>query len=211
MFISGRNISSSWAVRAVVGVFTLAFAADLQAQVLHAPPSIQGVTKYIESIDPTSGPAGTEVRVRAAGLRPNMPVYVGIGELQGCGYEICARAQTDGRGVLDAVVVVPDWGHHDHFEMVMIMDENFGTLAVSDPFHVVDANGLIRRAGRIEIVWPGCPAIVTDDGIAYALSGTHVPGLLASEGRALRVEGRVVPSRCTLQYAIEVTGLELAP
>lgn len=206
-----RGQSAPWRVGLLSAAVTMLATAPLSAQLLNTPPSIRGVTKYIEVMEPTSGPAGTEVRVRAEGLRPNTPVFVGIGELQGCGYEVCSRAQTDGRGVLEAVVVVPDWGHHDHYEVVMILDEAFVTLAVSDPFHVVDANGLIRRTGRVEVAWPGCPALVTEDGVAYALVGQHVPGLLASEGREMRVVGRIVPGRCTLQNAIEVTGMELAP
>lgn len=206
-----RQRTEAWRRGLLWAGMAVLVAAPANAQILNTPPSIRGVTKYIEVMEPTSGPAGTEVRVRAEGLRPNTPVFVGIGEIQGCGYEVCARAQTDGRGVLEAVVVVPDWGHHDHYEVVMILDEMFATLAVSDPFHVVDANGLIRRTGRVEVVWPGCPALVTEDGVAYALVGQHVPGLLASEGRAMRVAGRIVPARCTLQNAIEVTGMELAP
>lgn len=189
----------------------LGAASGVEAQVMATPPAITGVTRHIDMISPHSGPAGTEVRVRAEGLRPNMRVHVGIGELQGCGYEVCTSAQTDGRGVLEAIAIVPDWGHYDHFEVVMILDESFVPIAVSDPFHVVDAEGLMQREGQITTAWPGCPALVTSDGLAYALVGEKALGLLASEGHELRVRGRVAPGTCTLQNAIEVVEIELLP
>jgi len=189
--------------------FALGAGSVLHAQVMATPLAITGVTRHIDMISPHSGPAGTEVQIRAKGLRPNTRVHVGIGETEGCGYEVCSSAQTDGRGVLEAVVVVPDWGHYDHFEVVMVLDESFVPIAVSDPFHVVDENGLIRREGRITTAWPGCPALVTSDGLAYALVGDEALGLLASLDHELRVIGRVVPGTCTLQNAIEVVEIEL--
>lgn len=184
-------------------------ASGLGAQVMATPPAITGVTRHVDLISPLSGPVGTEVRVRAEGLRPNMRVHVGIGETQGCGYEVCSSAQTDRRGVLEAVVVVPDWAHYDHFEVVMVFDESFVPIAVSDPFHVVDEHGLILREGRITTAWPGCPALVTPDGLAYALVGEKALALLASVDQELRVTGRVAPATCTLQNAIEVVEVEL--
>jgi hypothetical protein len=59
------------------------------------------------------------------------------------------------------------------------------------------------------IAWPGCPALVTADGLAYALVGDKALGLIASEGHELRVRGRVAPGTCTLQNAIEVVEIEL--
>lgn len=181
------------------------------AQVMATPPAIGDVTRRVQMVTPLSGPAGTEVRIRAEGLRPNRRVHVGIGELQGCGYQICEPAQVDTRGVLETTVVVPEWGHYDHYEVVMILDEDFVTLAVSDPFHVVDENGMIRRSGTVSMAWPGCPSLVTDDGVAYALLGEHALGLMASQGEELRIEGRPAGSACTLQNAIEVVSVELVP
>ena len=61
------------------------------------------------------------------------------------------------------------------------------------------------------MAWPGCPSLVTGDGVAYALLGGHAPGLMASQGHSLRIEGRPAGPACTLQNAIEVTGMELVP
>jgi hypothetical protein len=162
-------------------------------------------------MSPTSGPAGTEVRVRAEGLRPNIRVHIGIGEVQGCGYEVRAPAQIDGRGSIETTVVVPDWGHYDHFEVVMILDENFVPIAVSDPFHIVDENGMLRREGTVATAWPGCPALVTETRVAYALVEPHTLSLMASQGETLRVTGRMAGPACTLQNAIEVVSIEAVP
>ena len=183
----------------------------VHAQVMATPPAFGNVTRRVQLVTPLSGPAGTEVRVRAEGLRPNTRVHVGIGEIEGCGYQVCEPAQVDPRGAVETTVLVPDWGHYDHYEVVMILDEEFVPLAVSDPFHVVDANGLIRRVGTVGMAWPGCPSLVTEDGVAYALMGEHALGLMASQGEELRIEGRPVGPACTLQNAIEVVGIELVP
>lgn len=183
----------------------------VEAQVMATPPAISDVTRRIESISPNSGPTGTEVRVRATGFRPNTRVHIGIGELQGCGYQICQPAQIDPSGSIETTIVVPEWGHFNHYEVVMILDEEFVTLAVSDPFHVVDENGLVSREGEVTMAWPGCPALVTPDGVAYALLGEHALGLMASQGHTLRIEGRPVGAACTLQNALEVVDIELVP
>jgi hypothetical protein len=175
------------------------------------PPAIGEVTRRIQSVSPMVGPAGAEVRVRVEGLRPNRRVHIGIGELQGCGYEVCEPAQVGPRGTIETTVVVPDWGHYDHYEVVMVLDEEFVPLAVSDPFHVVDENGFISREGTVGMAWPGCPSLVTEDGVAYALLGEHALSLMASQGEELRIEGRPTDPACTLQNAIEVVGVELVP
>jgi hypothetical protein len=77
------------------------------AQVMATPPAIRDVTRRIDLVSPLSGPAGTEVRVRAEGFRPNTRVHIGIGELQGCGYQICEPAQIDPSGAIETTVVVP--------------------------------------------------------------------------------------------------------
>ncbi|MDZ7779757.1 MAG: hypothetical protein U5R14_07455 [Gemmatimonadota bacterium] len=183
----------------------------LDAQVMPPPPALSDVTRRIAFVSPLSGPAGTEVRVRAEGLRPGRSVHIGIGELQGCGYQVCEPATVDPSGAVETTVEVPDWGHYNHYEVVMVLDEDFVPLAVSDPFHVVDENGMMRREGTVLTAWPGCPALITDDGVAYALVGEHTLGLMASQGETLRLEGRPAGPACTLQYSMEVVDVELLP
>ena len=84
-------------------------------------------------------------------------------------------------------------------------------IAVSDPFHVSDARGMVRRDGVIGEAWPGCPSLTSDHGVTYALVGTKARTLLASQGHAMIIEGRIVAGVCTQQYAIEVETMELAP
>lgn len=196
----------------VVALASLVLGAESAgAQVMARPPALSEVTRRIQMMSPSSGPAGTEVRVRAEGLRPNTRVHIGIGELQGCGYQVCAPAQIDGRGAIETTVVVPDWGHYDHYEVVMILNEDFVPIAVSDPFHIVDENGFVRREGTVETAWPGCPALVTADGVAYALLGEHALSLMASQGESIRVRGRIAQPACNLQNALEVTEIEVVP
>jgi hypothetical protein len=181
------------------------------AQVAGVPSSIGQIHKRIPSMSPFTGPPGTEVTVRADGLQPNRNYQVAIGEMQGCGYQVCAPVQANARGELVATVEVPDWAHTHHYEVVMILGEDFVPVAVSDPFHVSDSGGLVRRQGVIGTAWPGCASLEGEGAVTYALVGRNARTLIASEGEEMIIEGRIVEGACTLQYAIEVESMELAP
>ena len=200
----------------VVGVLALVSSVvgipdDASAQITGAPPAIGQVQHHIQSISPVAGPHGTSVHVRAVGLRSNQNYQIAIGEMQGCGYQVCAPVRTNSRGELVATVDVPDWAHTAHYEVVMILGEDFVPVAVSDPFHVSDAEGFVQREGVIGTAWPGCPSLVGDHGVTYALVGPKARTLQASEGHRMVIEGRIVEGTCTQQYAIEVESMELVP
>ena len=201
---------AAWAAVAVVGFGGL-FAAD--AQVVTEPPPIRDdVPRHIRSITPRLGPVGTEVRMWTDGLPPNTLVHIGIGEMQGCGYEVCRTTQTDARGELMATLEIPEWGHWTHFEVVVILDEAFRPIASSDPFHIVNEDGWIQREGVVIASWHGCPALEGADGVTYALVGQHSMSLRASEGHEMIIEGPILEEgACTLQNAIDVRNMELAP
>jgi hypothetical protein len=182
-------------------------AGPVAAQVVDSP--IGQIHRHVKSMQPFTGPHGTEISIWTDGLQPNTNYHLAFGEMQGCGYQICDPTRTNARGELAATLVVPDWAHTQHFEVVLIMDESFTPMAVSDPFHVTDAEGLVQREGKIGEAWPGCASLETEDGVSYALVGPRARTLTASEGQWMRVEGRIVEGVCTKQYAIEVVSLEL--
>jgi hypothetical protein len=91
----------------------------------------------------------------------------------------------------------------------MILRDDLVPVAVSDPFHVSDDNGLVQREGVIGRAWPGCASLQTEDGVDYALVGPNARTLIASQGEAMKIEGRIVDGACTLQFAIEVESISL--
>lgn len=209
--MSLHKVHPSAAVGLVALVLGAAPAETLDAQVVIDRALIGDVTRHIPSLSPLSGPHGTEVSVRMPGLVPYRNYQIAIGETQGCGYEICSPVTANARGVVTATFPVPDWTHTHHYEVVMIMGEDFAPIAVSDPFHVTDADGLVQRTGVVGSVWPGCPSLETEGGVTYALVGEKARTLLASAGHVMIITGRVVDSTCTLQYALEVETMELVP
>ena len=182
----------------------------VEAQVVVPLPPIPGTgLVHVRSISPRTGPAGTEVHIRADDLPPNVSVQLAFGELHS-GYEVVGIAQTDSDGELTATARVPETrrGHWDHFEMLVLLNEASARIATADPFHVTNDEGLVQRSGVIEISWPGCPALKSWDGVTYALVGGHaVQTLMAAVGQELVVEGRIVEGTCGLQNAIELVRL----
>ena len=210
MFSRHRRLSLGVGLIGVVAI-GMATPDNVDAQVEAAPPAIQQIHHRIRSISPLTGPHGTEVTLRADGLQPNRNYQVAFGEMQGCGYQVCAPVQANARGELVTTVEVPDWAHTRHYEVVMILGEDFVPVAVSDPFHVSDSDGLVRRQGVIGTAWQGCASLKGEGAVTYALVGRNARTLVASVGEMMIIEGRIVESACTLQYAIEVESMALVP
>jgi hypothetical protein len=206
-----RSLSSCAVGLTVLALVGLSVPAPTAAQVESGVSPIGQVHHHIRLISPVTGPHGTEVRVWADGLQENQNYQIAIGEMQGCGYQICTPVRSNANGELVATAVVPEWAHTNHYEVVMILGEDFVPLAVSDPFHVSDADGLVTREGTIATAWPGCASLETEGGVTYALVGPRARTLLASQGHEMVIEGRIVEGTCTQQYAIEVVSMELVP
>jgi len=112
---------------------------------------------------------------------------------------------------LTATLKVPDWAHTNHYEVIILMDNDFMPVAVSDPFHVSDQDGFVQRQGVIGVAWPGCASLIGDHGLTYALVGPKARTLLASQGHEMIIEGRIVEGVCAQAFGIEVESMELAP
>jgi hypothetical protein len=193
-----------------LGALGLASATPAAAQGVDAP-GIRDLTHHIRTISPQFGPAGTMVRVHADNLPPNARVQVAVGEMQGCGYQVCEKVQTNGRGELTANVQVPEWAHTTHYEVIMILAEDFMPIAVSDPFHVTDAEGMVTRTGTIGMAWPGCPSLIGDHGVTYAIVGPNAMSLMASQGHRMELKGRVVEGVCAQGIGLDVESMEMVP
>lgn len=166
----------------------------------------ESVLRRIESIEPRAGPAGTQVRVSSAEMPMITPIWVGIGASR-VGFEAFHDLMTGMDGKFAVEVEVPAWAQWDRPHTFIAFDIYFRPLALSDPFHVTNEEGLVRRTGRVREASAGCLGLRDQDDVRYALEG--VPPNSVAVGDTVVVEGRIVlESRCDVPQTIVVTSIE---
>lgn len=155
------------------------------------------------SVTPPAGPPGDPVTVGMSRLPAGLPVFVGLGALNG-NQELLDRAVTDPEGSLVARIRVPDWASRDrkHFFFLAYDDERQQPFAYSSEFHVTDEDGVFAIEGRITGEATDCPLLESAEGRLYALTsvrdeyragtavqvtGTHVEDTACPEGIGIRV------------------------
>ena len=186
--------------------------ADVMAQEVQS--SFHNVSRRIDSFSPGIGRAGTTVTLTTGGMPAITPVRIGIGATQ-VGFEEIGQALTTERGELTIDVEVPDWADPSFAHVFIVFDFYFAPIALSSEFFVLGPDGNVSREGRIMNDVPECeaPALLTDDGILYALTG-DLKEFVA--GDRVAVEGKISSSSlCARDAGIEVTeiqaGGELSP
>ena len=185
---------------------------DVMAQEVQS--SFHNVSRRIDSFSPGIGRAGTTVTLTTGGMPAITPVRIGIGATQ-VGFEEIGQALTTERGELTIDVEVPDWADPSFAHVFIVFDFYFAPIALSSEFFVLGPDGNVSREGRIMNDVPECeaPALLTDDGILYALTG-DLKEFVA--GDRVAVEGKISSSSlCARDAGIEVTeiqaGGELSP
>tara|TARA_B100000686_G_scaffold44261_2_gene46818 strand:- start:135224 stop:135802 length:579 start_codon:yes stop_codon:yes gene_type:complete len=186
--------------------------ADVMAQEVQS--SFHNVSRRIDSFSPGIGRAGTTVTLTTGGMPAITPVRIGIGATQ-VGFEEIGQALTTERGELTIDVEIPDWADPSFAHVFIVFDFYFAPIALSSEFFVLGPDGNVSREGRIMNDVPECeaPALLTDDGILYALTG-DLKEFVA--GDRVAVEGKISSSSlCARDAGIEVTeiqvGGELSP
>jgi len=163
------------------------------------------------TIEPARGGPGTEIRVRAAGFRPNGLVRVLAGRspytLRPYGQE-----RADDRGRVRTRVEVPEWLRPGTTYFVAVESANRKTRALSDPFRVtrridddggerIDVTGVLRDG-------PECPILRADEGGFYSLVGDLQD---FDTGDHVRIVGRTVEvSICQRGITVQVRRIEEA-
>ncbi|MEO2157805.1 MAG: DUF5818 domain-containing protein [bacterium] len=169
--------------------------------------SFNNVSRRIDSFSPGTGRAGTTVTLTTGGMPAITPVRIGIGATQ-VGFEEIGQALTTETGELTVDVEVPGWADPSFAHVFIVFDFYFAPIALSSEFFVLGPDGNVSREGRIMNDVPECevPALLTDDGILYALTGN-----LAEFGVGDRVivEGSISSSSlCARDAGIQVTQIE---
>jgi hypothetical protein len=154
---------------------------------------VETTRRRIENISPRSGPAGTLVRVDSRFMPAITPVRIGIGATR-TGFEALAELLTTDMGTLDVTVPVPDWVRWDRAHLFIVFDFYFAPIALSNAFHVTNAEGLVHREGRLVPGEGPCPVLRDGDGLLYSLVGDSKD---FPAGTDVIVEGPIVESTPT--------------
>ncbi len=202
-----RSIASRWRRR----LATLAAAAvvavapqDGQAQRIFA--SIDSL-RHIQSVEPRSGPPGTLVQIFSENLPLQAQIHVGVGAMR-AGFEALAEGTQGVWGEVSATARIPAYATWERPLVFIVFNGNFSPIGISDPFHVTDEDGMIRRTGRITDEGLPCMSLRDTDQYMYALTGDL--GRL-KPGDEVVVDGVVaVPGSCGDADAIDVVRWERA-
>ncbi len=141
--------------------------------------------RHIQSISPHSGPAGTLVSVSTLNLPYEARVHVGVGAM-GQGFEALTEAEQGRLGEIAVRVQVPQNVSWDRPIVFVAFNAIFAPIGMSDPFHVTDEAGRVRRVGAVASRDDDCVLFRDRDGYEYELTGS-VEGL--EPGEEVRIEG----------------------
>ena len=126
--------------------------------------------RHIQSVEPRSGPPGTVVKVYTENLPLQARIHVGVGAMR-AGFEALAEGTQDIWGEVSATVRVPAYATWERPLVFIVFNGNFSPIGISNPFHVTNEEGLVRRAGRITDEGLGCVTLRDGDQYMYALAG----------------------------------------
>ncbi len=126
--------------------------------------------RHIQSISPTFGPAGTVVHLTTLNLPVQAKVHIGYGATR-TGFEALFEVQQEMWGDISADVTVPSSAPWDRAIVFVAFNAIFSPIGLSDPFHVLNEDGVLRRTGRITDESETCVTMRDEDDYLYALTG----------------------------------------
>ena len=126
--------------------------------------------RHIQSVEPRTGPPGTVVEVYTENLPLQARIHVGVGAMR-AGFEALAEGTQEMWGEVSATVRIPDYATWERPLVFIVFNGIFSPIGISDPFHVTNEDGLVRRTGRITDEGLGCVTLRDGDQYMYALAG----------------------------------------
>ena len=155
-------------ITTLAGLFALLTlaTADVAAQRIVRADSL----RHIQSVVPMSGPPGTQISVTSDNLPLAARVHIAVGMLH-AGFETIGMAAQGEWGDISASVQIPAAATWDRPLYVIALDGVFSPIGISDPFHVTNADGMIRRIGRVTDEGGPCLTLRDENGLPYALAG----------------------------------------
>ncbi|HXV85508.1 MAG TPA: DUF5818 domain-containing protein [Gemmatimonadales bacterium] len=169
---------------------------------------LDSIVRRVDSMTPRSGAPGTTVRLQSRGMPHLTPLRIGVGAVR-FGFEEVGQVMTDQRGAFSVDVVVPAWARRDLIHRFIVFDFYFVPIALSELFHVTDADGLVMREGVLRRDGAQCPSLRTDDGLVYGLTG-DLDTLAA--GTRVEVEGTLAEvAACARELTLRVVNVRPTP
>ena len=126
--------------------------------------------RHVQSVEPRTGPPGTVVEVYTENLPLQAKIHVGVGAMR-AGFEALAEGTQEMWGEVSATVRIPDYATWERPLVFIVFNGIFSPIGISDPFHVTNEEGLVRRTGRITDEGLGCVTLRDGDQYMYALTG----------------------------------------
>ena len=161
--------------------------------------------RQIQHISPTFGPAGTTVELSTLNLPVQARVHIGYGATR-TGFEALFEVQQGMWGDVEAELTVPTTAPWDRAIVFVAFNAIFSPIGLSEPFHVVNSDGLVRRTGAVTVGSGDCFTLRDQDGYEYSLTGDIVHTL--SSGAEVVVDGRYAPTEaCGAPNSIAVVAV----
>lgn len=177
--------SRRFAAGAVVTMLLLSAGARRVHAQAHPSASAPEEIRHIQSISPRSGPPGTLVSVSTLNLPLEARVHVGIGAVRE-GFEALAEAEQGRLGEIAVRVQVPETTSWERPIVFVAFNAIFAPIGMSDPFHVTNDEGMVRRRGQVISDADDCLTFRDEDDYSYELTG-DVEGL--EPGMQVQVDG----------------------
>ena len=181
-----------WALTLASAVVALGVTSgEAAAQRRVAPDSLRN----IQHVSPLYGPVGTEVTVFTENLPLQAKVHVGVGATR-TGFEALFEAEQQMWGEISATVMIPETAPWDRAVVLIAFDAIFAPIGISEPFHVINSEGLLQRTGEITGEGVECLAMRDTDGFLYTLTG-EIGSL--QEGDRVSLKGTYVETSTCMQ------------
>lgn len=179
-------------------------AGPVAAQRTVAPDSL----RRLQSVVPLSGPPGTLVKIGSENLPLQARIHVGVGALN-AGFETLGEAFQGEWGEISASVRIPESARWDKPLYFIAFNAIFSPIGISEPFHVTDERGRVRRTGTVTDEGASCLTMRDEYDYLYTLTG-DVERL--RPGDEVTVEGAYAEAgACAEGHVISVTRVVSGP
>ena len=157
--------------------------------------------RQLQSVAPLSGPPGTRVEISSENLPLAARIHLAVGAIH-AGFETLAEGSQGEWGDMSGELMIPESASWDRPLYVIALNGVFSPIGLSNPFHVTNEEGLVRREGQVTEELEACLTFRDEDELLYALTGEL--GTL-NAGDQVTIEGIYLEtSSCNKGSTIEV-------
>ena len=126
--------------------------------------------RQLQSVVPLSGPPGTSVEISSENLPLAARIHLAVGAIH-AGFETLAEGAQGEWGDMSGEIRIPESASWDRPLYVIALNGVFSPIGLSNPFHVTNEEGLVRREGQITDELEACLTFRDEDELLYALTG----------------------------------------